>query len=83
MTHRHVGPAPGIPALRDGVHQLPADPEITEFNVALSVEEDVGGFYVTVDDTERGVQVVQGVDHRQGNLSYHCKGAVSEYSISE
>lgn len=45
-AHRHVGPASGISGLCYGVHQLAADAKVTQLYVAVSVQENVGGFDV-------------------------------------
>jgi len=37
MSHRHVGPAASVSGLGDGVHQLPADAEVTQLDVSCPV----------------------------------------------
>lgn len=41
VTYSHVRPAACIPGFGDGVHQLAADAEVAQLNVAVPVEEDV------------------------------------------
>lgn len=45
-THRHVRPAPCVPRFGDGVHELPANAEVTEFNISISVQKNIGRFDV-------------------------------------
>lgn len=45
-AHSHVRSTASISGLGDGVDQLPADAKITQFNVAVSIQENVGGFDV-------------------------------------
>lgn len=45
-THRHVRPAPCIPRFGNGVHKLPTNAEVTEFNVSISVQKNIGRFDV-------------------------------------
>lgn len=45
-THRHVRPAPGIPRFGNGVHKLSANAEVTEFNISISVQKNIGRFDV-------------------------------------
>lgn len=45
-THRHVRPAPCVPCFGDGVHELPANAEVTEFNISISVQKNIGRFDV-------------------------------------
>lgn len=51
VTHSHVGSTAGAAGLGLGVDEASTDAEITEFDLTLSVKEDVGGFDVPVDDT--------------------------------
>ena len=59
VTYRHVGPAAGVPRLGDAVHQLAADAEVAELDVAAPVQQDVGGLHVPVDDLQLLLQVVE------------------------
>lgn len=50
-THSHITLAPDIGAC-DAFFELPAYAEIAQLDLALAVDEDVGGFYVAVHDTQ-------------------------------
>ena len=58
-THRHVGPAAGVAGLGDAVHQLAADAEVAQLDVAAPVQQDVGGLDIAVDDLQLLLQVVE------------------------
>ena len=45
-THRHVGLTAGVHRLGDRVHQVAADAEVTHLDLALGVDEHVGGLHV-------------------------------------
>lgn len=45
-THRHVRPAPCIPRFGNGVHELSANAKVTEFNISISVQKNIGRFDV-------------------------------------
>lgn len=51
VTHSHITLAPNVGA-GYAFFELPAYAEITEFNFAFAVDEDVGWLYVTVHDAE-------------------------------
>lgn len=59
FTHRHVGSTAGAAGLGLGVHEASADAKVAQFDLAFSVQEDVGGFDVSVDDTMFFFQVQQ------------------------
>jgi hypothetical protein len=46
------------------------DPKITEFDVPSLVNEDVGGFDVSVDHAELLLEVVEGFDGGNGHFPY-------------
>lgn len=58
-THRHVGGTACTAGLGLGVDEASADPEVAQFDLTFSVQEDVGGFDVPVDDTMSFFQVQQ------------------------
>lgn len=45
-THRHVRPAPCIPRFGNGVHKLSTNAKVTEFNISISVQKNIGRFDV-------------------------------------
>lgn len=45
-THSHVRSAAGVSGFGDGVHQLAADAEVAQLDVAVPVQEDVRRLYV-------------------------------------
>lgn len=45
-THRHVRPAPRIARFGNGVHKLSANAEVTELNISISVQKNIGRFDV-------------------------------------
>ncbi len=59
FTHRHVGGAAGAAGLGLGVDEAPTDAEVAQFDLTFSVQEDVGGFDVPVDDAVFLFQVQQ------------------------
>lgn len=59
FTHRHVGGTAGTAGLGLGVDEASADAEVAQFDLTFSVQEDVGGFDVPVDDAMFLFQVQQ------------------------
>lgn len=59
LTHRHVGSTAGTAGLGLGVDEASTDAKITQFDLTFSIQEDVGGFDVPVDDTVFLFQVQQ------------------------
>lgn len=43
-THRHVRPAPCISCFGNGVHKLSTNAKVTEFNISISVQKNIGRF---------------------------------------
>lgn len=60
-THRHVGSTAGAAGLGLRVNEAPADAEVAQLDLTFSVQEDVGGFDIPVDDTVFLFQVQQGL----------------------
>lgn len=58
-AHRHVGSTAGAPGLGLGVHQAPADAKVTQLDLTFCIQEDVGGFDISVDHTVFLLQVQQ------------------------
>lgn len=59
FTHCHVGGAAGAAGLGLGVDEASADAKVAQFDLTFSVQEDVGGFDVPVDDAMLLFQVQQ------------------------
>lgn len=50
FAHRHISSTASAASLGLGVDEAPADAKVTQLDLTFSVEEDVGGFDVPVDD---------------------------------
>ena len=48
----HVGLASNLARLRNTVHQLATDPEVAHLDAALTVDEDIAGLDVPVQDVQ-------------------------------
>lgn len=59
LSHRHVGSTAGAPGLGLGVNEAAADAKVAQLDLTFSVQEDVGGFDVSVDDPVLFLQVQQ------------------------
>ena len=46
MTYGHIWSTASVSSLRDGIHQLTTDAEITEFNVSIGVQKNVRRFHI-------------------------------------
>lgn len=47
---RHVRPAPCISCFGNGVHKLSTNAKVTEFNISISVQKNIGRFDISVND---------------------------------
>lgn len=65
FTHRHVGGTASTAGLGLGVDKASADTKVTQFDLTLSVQQDVGGFDVPVDDAMLLLQVQQRLHYLQ------------------
>lgn len=68
FTHCHVGSTASAAGLGFGVNKASTDAKVAKFDLTFSIEEDVGGFDVTVDDTMCLFKVLQ----RFHNLDETC-----------
>ena len=59
FTHRHVSSTAGTAGLGFGVNESSADAEVTEFDLAFSIQQDVGWFDISVDHTMLLLQIQQ------------------------
>lgn len=59
VTHSHVGSTAGAAGLGLGVDESSADAKVTQLDLALVVQQDVGGLHVPVDHTVLLLQVQQ------------------------
>lgn len=66
FTHCHVGGAAGAAGFGLGVDEASADAEVAQFDLTFSVQQDVGGFDVSVDDTVLLLQIQQRLDDLEG-----------------
>ena len=46
MTYGHIWSTTSVSRLRNGIHQLTTDAEITEFNVSIGVQKNVRRFHI-------------------------------------
>lgn len=58
-THRHVGSTAGTTSLGLRVNKAPADAKVAQLDLTFSIQENVGGFDISVDDTMFLFQVQQ------------------------
>ena len=61
MTHRHKGSTASIPGESLGVHQTTTYAKVTEFDVTISIQQDIRRFHICA-RRERG----GGVGRRKG-----------------
>lgn len=59
VTHCHVGGAAGATGFGLGVDEASADAKVAQFDLTFCVQQDVGGFDVSVDDAVLFFQVQQ------------------------
>lgn len=62
FTHCHVGGAAGAASLGLGVDEASADAKVAQFDLTFCVQQDVGGFDVSVDDAVLFFQIQQRLD---------------------
>lgn len=65
FTHCHVGGAAGAAGLGLGVDEASADAKVAQFDLTFCVQQDVGGFDVSVDDSVFLLQIQQRLDDLQ------------------
>lgn len=59
LAHRHVSSAASTAGFCLGVDEAPADTKIAELDLAFSVQKDVRGLHVPVDDAVLLLQIQQ------------------------
>lgn len=62
FTHCHVGGAAGAASFGLGVDEASADAKVAQFDLTFRVQQDVGGFDVSVDDAVLFFQIQQRLD---------------------
>lgn len=70
-AHRHVGSTASTASLRLGVDETTADAEVAQFDLTFSIDEDVGGFDVSMDDSMFLFQVQQCFHYLQQEQKQH------------
>lgn len=73
FAHRHVGSTASTASLRLGVDETPADAEVAQFDLTFSIDEDVGGLDVPVDDSMFLFQVQQCFHYLQQKQKQYIK----------
>lgn len=63
LAHRHVSSTASAAGFSFGVDQAAADSKIAELDLAFSVQQDVWGFHVSVDDTMLLLQIQQSLHY--------------------